>query len=786
MSVVVRSAVRFVRWWCTVAGVVLLTCGAITLRSRATTPEEINKAIKKGVDFLYSQQSDNGDWDAILKPNEQGKWSGDVKQACGPTALAVYALLTAGESPKDPRIVKAYDYLKRTQTGGTYAIGFRANAYAMFPITDEVKRLLAGDAQWIKTSFQLGKDVKRRGFYGYGSAAKSGYDRSTSQAAVLGAWGCAQVGDTLGSDYWRITEEAWRKAQFDDGGWNYNEYISNESLAMTASGVATLFITQEYLHLNDYTECKGSANDAYIEKGLKWLGTNFKVPSEAWGYYSLFAVERCGAASGYRYFGEHDWFKEGADWLVKNQAENGSWEGTNNPSTSFALLFLGRGRAPVAINKLQYTKADVGESNVPAPTGANWNQRPRDVPNICRWTGRQQERTLNFQIVSIDSPAESFSDSPILYVSGNQPLKFSEEKVEKLKKFVEEGGLILGNADCSSKPFADSFRKLGKQMFPDYEFRVLPPDSPVFEQFPAKQWKTPPNLLGLNNGARELMVLYASGDPGKYWQLHMLGGHEEMHQSMADILAYAVDRDTVRFKGQTQIVRPEADKPAEKTLKLARLRYPGNWDPEAGAWRRMIAILHNQQRIDLAIETVDLGEGKLDGKAYPLAHLTGTASYKLNDKQKQELKSYVAAGGTLLVDACGGSSAFATDIEPELATLFAGGKAALDVLQPDHKLFTTDVANEPAIKEVDYRPFARKTLGAALKTPQLRGAEANGRLAVIFSREDLTAGMVGEPIGGILGYTPKSATAIVQHVLLSVPATPLEKKSTEENKAAGG
>src|SRR5438105_7175787 len=206
----------------------------------------------------------------------------------------------------------------------------------------------------------------------------------------------------------------------------------------------------------------------------------------------------------------------------------------------------------------------------------------------------------------------------------------------------------------------------------------------MFGQVPGKNWKTPPNLLGLSNGARELMVLYASGDPGKYWQLHMLGGHEEMHQSMADILAYAVDRDTVRFKGQSQIVRPETDKPAERTLKLARLKYPGNWDPEPGAWRRMAAILHNQQRIDLAIETVDLGEGKLDAKTYPLAHLTGTASYKLNDKQKQELKSYVQGGGTLLVDACGGSSAFATDVGPELTSLFAGGKAALDVLPPDH------------------------------------------------------------------------------------------------------
>jgi len=61
------------------------------------------------------------------------------------------------------------------------------------------------------------------------------------------------------------------------------------------------------------------------------------------------ALERCGAASGYKSFGEKDWFNLGADWLVKQQdKESGAWDGANNPSTSFALLFLGRGRSPCA------------------------------------------------------------------------------------------------------------------------------------------------------------------------------------------------------------------------------------------------------------------------------------------------------------------------------------------------------------------------------------------------------------------------------------------------------
>src|SRR5258706_14931971 len=115
-----------------------------------------------------------------------------------------------------------------------------------------------------------------------------------------------------------------------------------------------------------------------IEGGLAWLGggergiDRFSVshnPSSqghgGWLLYYLYALERVGRMTGRRFIGEgmhaHDWYREGAEFLVTNQDKfSGYWKGIgfeeNEPliAASLALLFLSKGRRPVVISKLQY------------------------------------------------------------------------------------------------------------------------------------------------------------------------------------------------------------------------------------------------------------------------------------------------------------------------------------------------------------------------------------------------------------------------------------------------
>ena len=66
----------------------------------------------------------------------------------------------------------------------------------------------------------------------------------------------------------------------------------------------------------------------------------------------------------------------------------------------------------------------------------------------------------------------------------------------------------------------------------------------------------------------------------------------------------------------------------------------------------------------------------------------GTAKFTLNDAARKEIKRFVSAGGTLIVDAAGGSVPFAESAESELAAMFGGAPTDLgEILPPTHRAY---------------------------------------------------------------------------------------------------
>src|SRR5690606_15607431 len=123
-----------------------------------------------------------------------------------------------------------------------------------------------------------------------------------------------------------------------------------------------------YTRGQEVLKCGGNVGNASIDAGLKWIQDNIKGLLKGDGkknknpYYTLYGIERIGVASGLKYFGTIDWYQTGAKWLLEKQnKQTGAWNGSKVSGAAggfcdnaFALIFLSRGSAPVAINKLQY------------------------------------------------------------------------------------------------------------------------------------------------------------------------------------------------------------------------------------------------------------------------------------------------------------------------------------------------------------------------------------------------------------------------------------------------
>src|SRR4051812_42278780 len=98
----------------------ILVTAFFAASARAATPEQVEKAIRKGVEHLYQIQSGDN-WD--------NDWKQENGNTGGRTALVAYALLAAGESPQNPKLKSAIDFLLKQEPKGVYTLGIRCNVW---------------------------------------------------------------------------------------------------------------------------------------------------------------------------------------------------------------------------------------------------------------------------------------------------------------------------------------------------------------------------------------------------------------------------------------------------------------------------------------------------------------------------------------------------------------------------------------------------------------------------------------------------------------------------------
>jgi hypothetical protein len=794
--------------------------------------DQVRHAIDNGVKFLRDQERRRGNWEVDIdaKLLKRGGW----------TALAMLALLNAGVSPDDPMMKRGLKYLRDLPPDETYVVGLQTMVFVQAGKTgdrDQIQKNVA----WLLKALQKAEKPET-GMSGWSYRDRGGaIDNSNSQYALLGlhealAAGAISDATTLANvresmkvmrDFYVTTQTKERAVGEEEiGGWGYRR-DNKPSMTMTTAGLCNLLITGMDMHLGKQVlKPDGSADNCGkydenepVARALRWIGryhpnryteTNVAALSQA-PFYCLYGLERAGRLTGQRYFGGHDWYRVGCEYLVKIQKSDGSWQGSSKVqtldpypvvATSFALLFLSKGRTPILISKLAHN------------TGDGWNNKRADARHLVDFASHElfKNQPMAWQVFDVrgkdaDTDAKvrdlaaELLPSPIVWFNGHDfAPRDKEEKV--LKEYVENGGFLFAEACCGRAAFDKDFRELMRRMFPDEDvpgkdpqpqLRRLPPDHPVWTA--SGKFAVSPKdfeLWGVQQGCRTV-VIYSPKPISGYWEanLYKEGRGREAFRLGANVIAYATGLEPPKPR-LTQVDLPPEEKvstgkPRRGYLEVGQLAHDGDWYPAPHAMRNLMDETR-KAGLDVVLTTswVALSSSMnlasqdkhppiRDVRDLRFLYLHGRRAFTPRKDVLKDLCFNLKTGGTLFADACCGSPAFDASFRQFMDDLWAeenrkaDKKTKLEPIPLDDELFSEKL-NGTAIDWVRCRRPSQGGKGVTpdfqTVKPALEGIKYNGRWVVIYSRYDVGCALEKHQATNCLGHDYASAVRLGKAAVL--------------------
>ncbi|WP_422927075.1 DUF4159 domain-containing protein [Singulisphaera sp. PoT] len=751
-----------------VVGIVLsLALASMRPADAAVTAKEVERAIAEGVRFLKQEQKDDGSWKDA---------DGDART--GTTSLVSLALITAGEPLNSPAVSRALNYLRNfgpDELGSTYSVSLQTMVFAAAePRRDQLK--IAANVEWLtRAQIRPGEKVLWPGTWTYSPNKSMFGDNSNTQYALLGLNAASEAGIPVSAEVWALARRHWEKTQRHDGSWAYTpEPQTPASGSMTCAGVSSLIITglkrfqgKERIVGDQIENCGLGGTNTKLQAGLDWLATHFSVSQNFgngpfWRFYYLYGMERAGRLTGQRYFGNHDWYREGAERLVRDQNPiRGTWQGVNAEikpvvATSFAVLFLAKGRSPVLVNKLRHN-----------PRG-DWNNDVDDIRNLVSEVSRDWNTLLTWQVVDPNTASvEDMLQAPIAYFNGHQNPDFSPEGAKNLRDFVEQGGFIFAEACCGRAEFDRGFKALMESLFPEPEYRLhpLPPEHAVWN---AKHQLSPDvhPLWGIEHGCRTVVV-YSPGDLSCFWnQAESVPRDSNPHISFAlklgqNVVDYATGRERPADKLIVREVKDfKADAPKRGALHIAKLKYAPDWNIAPLAVPNLTNSLKNRLGLDVVINHKELPLGDPNLVLYPLVYIHGRANFSIGESEREWLRHHLEpGGGTLFADAACGSPAFDAAFRRFVAEMLP--KHPLVPIPRDDEIYSEKIGGYDLSKS-----HYSKSAGGGLDYPQLEGVKIDGHWAVIYSKLDIGCALERHQVLDCKGYTPESAEKIATNIVI--------------------
>jgi len=755
------------------------------------SPERMQRAIDKARDWLVREQENDGTWECAMRTQDT---------RVGATALVMLALANAGVAADDPPLRKSLDWLRRQEPEETYSVSLQTLVLAMLsPAAD--RAIIQRNVGWLEqTQVSQGPAT---GSWSYGKGKGTG-DNSNSQFALLALHEAARVGARVKQDVWMKAQQYWVSCANADGSWGYTIGNVAGTGSMTCAGIASVWITAEHLGTPDAQAgrdtvscCGGGTSPKVLERGLDWLGRRFSVREnpgggQTWHYYYLYGLERVGRFTARRFIGEADWYLEGARVLVASQDQlSGAFRGgrIEDPvvATSFALLFLAKGRRPVLVAKSRHDP------------GTDWNRHGHDIAHLVEhvetlWK-KDYPAGLSWHVVDTPSATlDDFRQAPVLWLSGKAVFDLGPDAGPRLRRYIDEGGFIFAEACCpASGDFDRRFRQLVGEVFPEPEYRLnlLPPEHPAWHAEAVVPPELHRPLLGVDYGCRTCLIYAPPTDLDRaapsmpslscLWEI---GGpsrralapaiQREVDAALAigtNVLAYATNRE-LKSKDQLFALDQGPAEPADRfergQITIGKLRHGGMCDAAPAALANILRAAARELgvRVDDTPAQIDPADPRLFD--HHLVFMHGRQGFSFPEAARERLRQFFDRGGTLLADSICASGSFTAAFRAEIAAVLPDHK--LEEIPASDPLFTAGEYGGYEIREVTLREPAGGDGPLAARRrripPQLEGVRIGDRWAVIFSPYDLSCALEKQNSLECTGYDRDDAEKIALNILL--------------------
>jgi hypothetical protein len=754
--------------------------------------QQVKRAIDRGVQFLRQKQRPGGSYEVDL-----------VKEG-GQTALAVIALLNAGVPYDDPAVRGGLQYLRELKSEYTYIRALQAIAFAEAKRPEDLPRI-RDHVNWLIAA-RVRNDGKLLG-WNYDNKSPATADGSNTQYALLGLWAGKLAGIRIDDAIWQEVRQHYLQFQSPkDGSWTYQERntlvdFGGPQLTMTTAGISGLLIAGSELNerretFRDKTDkaegCGVYAENEALEKGMSWIKNHFSIQvlNPARTYYSLYGLERTGRLTGQRFFGEYDWYREGSKFLIRQQHADGSWH-DDSPrgswdkwpivSTSFALLFLSKGKTPVLMSKMVHGAWPRRDMDL------DWNNDRNDLRHLVNHASKEifkrqplAWQTVDLMVAALPGRREVATEedlqlvtsdllqSPILYITGHQSPSARMTAIEKnlLKRYVDNGGFILAEACCSSPAFDVGFKRLVAEIWPDQDLEELPGDHPVWSNpapvAPGKPYK----LFGLNQGCKTVLI-YSPFDLSCRWETGKADDPRcvEAFRLGLNIIAYATGMQPPQPRlTQVTVVsdRPDPPQIPRGFIKVAQLK-TGSDKPAPRAMRYLMEHLHEVAGLNVVLKTEDVTWNYKNIADFKFLYMHGRESFRFVKDDLKQLHFNLTHGGLLFADACCGKEPFDKSFREFVAALFPEHK--LEQVPLNDPLFSSGVSGE-TLSESTIR--CRLAVGGDFKNapPFLEGIRHEGRWVVLYSKYDIGCALEKHQSPDCRGYDPASALKIARAAAL--------------------